>query len=110
MAKGTDEEKTARKNAIELSSQYASEVPYKVMQTAMMARALLRAMLEIGNPASVTDAGVGALCCLTAVEGAYMNVRINTKDLSCRSPLYGPLIAIHCSRLHVAVSTSICRV
>ncbi len=85
MAKGTDEEKTARKNAIELSSQYASEVPYKVMQTAMMARALLRAMLEIGNPASVTDAGVGALCCLTAVEGAYMNVRINTKDLSDRT-------------------------
>jgi formiminotetrahydrofolate cyclodeaminase len=38
-------------------------------------------MLEIGNPASISDTGVGALCCLTAIEGAYMNVRINTKDL-----------------------------
>jgi|TARA_B110000908_G_scaffold164833_1_gene213393 glutamate formiminotransferase/formiminotetrahydrofolate cyclodeaminase len=82
MAKDTDAEKAARKNAIELASQYAAEVPYKVMQTAMGARELLQAMLEIGNPASVTDAGVGALCCLTAIEGAYMNVRINTKDLS----------------------------
>ena len=81
MPKDTEEEKNARKQAIELASQYAAEVPYKVMQTAYGAKDLLQAMLEIGNPASVTDAGVGALCCLTAIEGAYMNVRINTKDL-----------------------------
>lgn len=82
MPKDTTEEKTARTNAIEKSSQYAAEVPYKVMQTALDAKDLLQAMLDVGNPASVTDAGVGALCCLTAIEGAYMNVRINTKDLT----------------------------
>lgn len=82
MPKGTDEEKTARLEAIEKASQYASEVPYKVMEAALSSADLLDAMLEKGNPASVTDAGVGALCCMTAVEGAYMNVRINTKDLS----------------------------
>lgn len=82
MPKDTAEEKEARKKAIELSSQYAAEVPYKVMQTSMRAKDLLQAMLEVGNPASITDAGVGALCCLTAIEGAYMNVRINTKDLT----------------------------
>ncbi|MBU0653224.1 MAG: cyclodeaminase/cyclohydrolase family protein, partial [Proteobacteria bacterium] len=38
---------------------------------------LLRAMAEEGNPASVTDAGVGALCARTAVIGAFMNIRIN---------------------------------
>ena len=81
MPKDTEEEKNARKQAIELASQYAAEVPYKVMQTAYGAKDLLQAMLEIGNPASVTDAGVGALCCITAIEGAYLNVRINTKDL-----------------------------
>ena len=51
------------------------------MQTSYKSLDLLKAMLEIGNPASITDTGVGALCCLTAIEGAYMNVRINTKDL-----------------------------
>ena len=34
-------------------------------------------MAEIGNPNSVSDAGVGALCARSAVMGAFMNVRIN---------------------------------
>lgn len=81
LAKDTDEEKALRKEAIEKASQYAAEVPYKVMKTAALSTSLLQAMLEQGNPASITDAGVGALCTITAIEGAYMNVRINTKDL-----------------------------
>lgn len=81
MPKTNEEEITVRKTTIEQASKYAAEVPYRVMQTANKAKTLLSAMVEIGNPASVTDAGVGALCCLTAIEGAYMNVRINTKDL-----------------------------
>ncbi|MDA9111167.1 glutamate formimidoyltransferase [Bacteroidia bacterium] len=85
MPKDSEQEKEARKKAIEKSSQYAAEVPYKVMQTAYGSLELLQAMLDIGNPASVTDTGVGALCSLTAVEGACMNVRINTKDLSDRA-------------------------
>jgi glutamate formiminotransferase/formiminotetrahydrofolate cyclodeaminase len=85
MPKDSEQEKEARKKAIEKSSQYAAEVPYKVMQTAYGSLELLQAMLDIGNPASITDTGVGALCSLTAVEGASMNVRINTKDLSDRA-------------------------
>ena len=38
-------------------------------------------MAEIGNPNSVSDAGVGALCARTAVIGAFLNVRINVGDL-----------------------------
>ena len=34
-------------------------------------------MAEVGNPNSVSDAGVGALCARTAVHGAYLNVKIN---------------------------------
>jgi glutamate formiminotransferase/formiminotetrahydrofolate cyclodeaminase len=34
-------------------------------------------MAQDGNPASVSDAGVGALCARSAVMGAFMNVRIN---------------------------------
>lgn len=81
MPKTNEEEITARSAAIEEASQYAAVVPYKVMQTAMQAYELLAAMSKIGNSASITDAGVGALCCLTAIEGAHMNVLINTKGL-----------------------------
>jgi glutamate formiminotransferase/formiminotetrahydrofolate cyclodeaminase len=38
---------------------------------------IIKAMAEFGNPNSVSDAGVGALCARTAVMGAFMNVRIN---------------------------------
>ncbi len=82
MPKDTAEDKAARLEAIEKASQYAAEIPYQVMQKAYEAKDLLQAMLDIGNKPSITDAGVGALCCLTAIEGAYMNVRVNTKDLN----------------------------
>ena len=81
MAKDTEQEKKIRLDAIQNASKYAAEVPFKVMQTSYKSLDLLKAMLEIGNPASISDTGVGALCCLAAIEGAYMNVRINTKDL-----------------------------
>lgn len=81
MPKDTAEDKAARAEAIEKASQYAAEIPYQVMQKAYEAKDLLQAMLDMGNKPSITDAGVGALCCLTAIEGAYMNVRVNTKDL-----------------------------
>ena len=82
MPKDTAEDKAARAEAIEKASQYAAEIPYQVMQKAYEAKDLLQAMLDMGNKPSITDAGVGALCCLTAIEGAYMNVRVNTKDLN----------------------------
>ena len=85
MAKDTDQEKKLRSEAIQNASKYAAEVPFKVMETSYKSLELLRAMLEIGNPASMSDTGVGALCCLTAIEGAYMNVRINTKDINDKS-------------------------
>ncbi|MDB4107305.1 glutamate formimidoyltransferase [Bacteroidia bacterium] len=84
MPKSNEAEKQTRNHAIELASQYASEVPFKVMETSLQTAELLDEMLVSGNQASVTDTGVGALCSLTAIEGAYMNVRINTKDLTNR--------------------------
>jgi glutamate formiminotransferase/formiminotetrahydrofolate cyclodeaminase len=38
---------------------------------------VIKTMAETGNPNSVSDAGVGALCARSAVMGAFMNVRIN---------------------------------
>ena len=85
MAKDTEQEKKLRSEAIQNASKYAAEVPFKVMETSYKSLELLSAMLEIGNPASMSDTGVGAFCCLTAIEGAYMNVRINTKDINDKS-------------------------
>jgi len=77
LPKKTDEEKTLRNKAIEEASKHAMEIPFKVMETAFNSMEVMRAMAETGNPNSVSDAGVGALCSLTAVEGAFLNVKIN---------------------------------
>lgn len=75
--KGTDAEKAQRKEAIQQATKHAIEVPLRVMQLAYQSMEIIKAMAETGNPNSVTDAGVGALCARSAVIGAFMNVRIN---------------------------------
>jgi len=77
LSKSTDEEKAARDKAIQDATKYAIEIPFKVMQMAHGSLEVIKAMAEIGNPNSVTDAGVAALCARTAVLGAFMNVKIN---------------------------------
>ncbi len=77
LPKGTDEEKKARTDAIQSATKFAIEVPFKVMQLSYESLEIIKAMAEIGNPNSVSDAGVGALCARSAVMGAFMNVRIN---------------------------------
>jgi glutamate formiminotransferase/formiminotetrahydrofolate cyclodeaminase len=77
LPKGNDAEKAARTEAIQAATKYAIEVPFKTMQKAFEAFPVIRAMVETGNPNSVTDAGVGALCARTAVIGAYLNVKVN---------------------------------
>ena len=77
LPKSTDEEKATRKKAIQVATKYAIEIPFKVMQTSYESMGVIKAMVETGNPNSITDAGVGALCARSAVIGAFMNVRIN---------------------------------
>ena len=77
MPKSSPEEKQARKAAIAAATRNAIEVPLRVMKTAMKSYPLLDLMAKEGNPASVSDAGVGALCTHAAVHGAYLNVLIN---------------------------------
>ncbi len=82
LPKKTAEEKSARQQAIEEASKYAMEIPFKVMDTAYHSIEVMRAMAENGNPNSVSDAGVGALCALAAVEGAFLNVKINAAGIA----------------------------
>lgn len=77
LPKATAEEKIARTKAIQDATKFAIEIPFKVMQTAYASLEVIKAMAEIGNPNSVSDAGVAALCIRSAVMGAFMNVRIN---------------------------------
>ncbi len=71
------EEKTARKKAIQDATKIAIEVPAKVLRLAAETMPLVRQMVESGNPNSITDAGVGALCIRAAIHGALLNVKIN---------------------------------
>jgi glutamate formiminotransferase/formiminotetrahydrofolate cyclodeaminase len=82
LPKATEEEKKMRTEAIQAATRYATEVPYKVMELSFASMELIRAMAEKGNPNSVSDAGVGALCARSAVMGAFLNVRINAKGLN----------------------------
>jgi glutamate formiminotransferase / formiminotetrahydrofolate cyclodeaminase len=80
LPKGTEEEKLTRTRAIQQATRYAIEVPYKVMELSYESMDVIQAMAAHGNPNSVTDAGVGALCARSAVMGAFMNVRINASS------------------------------
>jgi glutamate formiminotransferase / formiminotetrahydrofolate cyclodeaminase len=75
------DEKTVRAAAIEEATKHAAEVPLKVMETASKSYALLAEMAERGNPASISDVGVGALATRACIEGAALNVRINLGQL-----------------------------
>ncbi len=77
LPKSTEEEKNIRTKAIQDATKYAIEVPFRVMELSFQSLELIKAMAETGNPNSVSDAGVGALCVRSAVMGAFMNVRIN---------------------------------
>ena len=81
LPKTTEEEKAIRKKAIQDATKYAIEIPFKTMGKAFEVFELCEAMAQIGNPTSVSDAGVGALCIRAAVMGSYLNVKINASSL-----------------------------
>ena len=81
LPKTSDEEKMLRSEAIQYATKYAIEVPFKVMELCLSSFSVIGAMAESGNPNSVSDAGVGALCARTAIMGAFLNVKINAAGL-----------------------------
>jgi glutamate formiminotransferase/formiminotetrahydrofolate cyclodeaminase len=82
LPKGTDDEKKIRTEAIQEATKYAIITPFNVMELCYKSMELLKEMVENGNPNSVTDAAVGALCARTGVIGAFMNVKINAVGLN----------------------------
>jgi glutamate formiminotransferase/formiminotetrahydrofolate cyclodeaminase len=90
----TSEQETAvRKTAIDEATRNAIEVPFRVMQLALDSMEVIRTMAEIGNPASASDAGVGALCARAAIRGAFLNVQTNAVQLDDASYVAAKLTA-----------------
>ena len=87
LPKSSPHEIEIRKKAIREATKNAIEVPLKVMKLSLDSMKMVKAMAETGNPNSVSDAGVGALCARTAVEGAWLNVKINASGLKDESYL-----------------------
>jgi len=81
LPKETEEEKKVRTMAIQAATKTAIEIPFRTMENALESMTILKAMVETGNPNSVTDAGVGALCARSAVSGAFLNVKVNVTGL-----------------------------
>ena len=81
MPKGTDSQKEARTEAIQAATKHAIDIPMEVAEIAYEAMEVAESMAQIGNPNSITDAGVGAMCLRTAVMGAVLNARVNAGDL-----------------------------
>jgi glutamate formiminotransferase/formiminotetrahydrofolate cyclodeaminase len=79
LPKASADEKALREQAIQAATKDAIEVPFKVMQASYASMSVIKAMAEIGNPNSASDAGVAALCARAAVLGAFMNVKINAQ-------------------------------
>lgn len=77
MPKGSEEEKKARKQAMQDATRYAIEIPFQVLETSFEIFDLATEMVKKGNPNSISDAGVAALCARAAMHGAWMNVKIN---------------------------------
>ena len=81
LPKNSEQEKADRSAAIQEATKYAIEIPFRVMKKAYESLEIVKAMAEIGNPNSVSDAGVGALAIRSAIMGAYLNVKINASGL-----------------------------
>ena len=81
MPRGTAEEKRVRGEALQAANRGALDVPWEVMRVAAEGWDLIGAMARDGNPASASDAGVGALALRAAIRGAWLNVRTNATGL-----------------------------
>ncbi len=87
LPQASEAERAERHPAVQQATKRAVEVPFQVMEASLKSMKVLEAMALEGNPASVSDAGVGALCARAAIRGAYMNIQINSGDLADRSAI-----------------------
>lgn len=103
LPKSTEDQMSMRDQAIQAATKHAIEIPMQVAEVAHDALEVAEAMAHFGNPNSITDAGVGAMCLRTAVLGAILNARVNTADLNDKS--YVVAVLSRCEELVSSVTS-----
>ena len=77
LPKETNEDKTKRSEAIQAALLPAIEVPFKIMQLAAQGLDLTESLIGKTNAMASSDLGCAALGFKAAIQGAYLNVKIN---------------------------------
>jgi methenyltetrahydrofolate cyclohydrolase len=84
-AYGIPKDDPDRPAILEKALDIACATPLEIMRTLSEAITLLSRLSEIGSALALSDVGVGATCCRAALEGASLNVFINTQLMTDRS-------------------------
>jgi formiminotetrahydrofolate cyclodeaminase len=77
LPKAGEDEKSARRDAIELSLKNATKTPFAMMETAAECLQLVGGAVGKTNASAASDLGVAAYSLRAAVHGAWLNVLIN---------------------------------
>lgn len=104
LPKATDNQKKVRHQAIQDATRHAIEIPMHVARLSMLAMEVASEMAAIGNPNSITDAGVGAMAIRTGVKGAILNARVNLSDLE--DVDFANLVRKECEELWTAIDAA----
>lgn len=81
LPKDTEEQRAARHQAVQDGLIVAANVPLEIVRVAVEVCRLAKIAADLGNPAAVTDAGIGAILGEAAVQGASLNVEINMASI-----------------------------
>ena len=79
MPKETEEEQAEKEKVMEAALENAAEAPLCIMKTIVDTMEMIRVLGEKGSRLAVSDAGVAILFAQAALEGASLNIFINTK-------------------------------
>ena len=82
LPKENDKQLAIRNKEIQKATKNAINVPFEIMKTSFDSIEVIMKMAEEGNPNSISDAGVAMHCARAAIMGAFLNVKINCKDLA----------------------------
>ena len=83
-AYGIPKDDPNRDSIMEEALKTACSVPMDIMRTVCEAIELLADFARKGSALAISDAGCGAVCCKAALQGASLNVFINTKSMKDR--------------------------
>lgn len=81
LPKETDEEKAARRKAINEATVYAAQVPLETMRLAVEGLECAKKLIGNYNTNCASDVGCGVYGLLSCVKGAWLNVMINVSGL-----------------------------